>query len=94
LIAANSGKEVISYTHKPVWDEQDKINAPANRAALREQMNQGFTINLSGNNLAHADKLVALGIGPVVTVLTHWTDKELFNSCRASCCVCPRPNSR
>jgi hypothetical protein len=29
----------------------------------------GFTVNLSANNLAHADDLADLGIAPVVTVL-------------------------
>jgi hypothetical protein len=29
----------------------------------------GFTINLSGDNSAHADRLAELGIAPVVTVL-------------------------
>jgi hypothetical protein len=29
----------------------------------------GFTINLSANNLAHADELAALDIGPVAVVL-------------------------
>jgi hypothetical protein len=29
----------------------------------------GFTVNLSADNPAHADQLMALGIAPVVTVL-------------------------
>ncbi|CAB4121053.1 hypothetical protein UFOVP6_7 [uncultured Caudovirales phage] len=62
LIQANKGRKGFTYTHKPLRDghERDMV-AIAN-------MN-GFTINLSGNNPAHADKLADLGIGPVVTVL-------------------------
>jgi hypothetical protein len=31
----------------------------------------GFTVNLSADNPAHADRLAELGIAPVVTVLAH-----------------------
>lgn len=42
-----------------------------NRAAIATANAKGFTINLSANNLDHADKLTDLGIGPVATVLPH-----------------------
>jgi hypothetical protein len=38
-------------------------------AALVAANGGGFTINLSGNNVAHADELAALAIAPVVVVL-------------------------
>jgi hypothetical protein len=62
LIQANRGKRGFAYTHKPLNDghEQDMI-AIANR--------NGFTINLSANNLSHADELAQLAIAPVVCVL-------------------------
>ena len=61
LMAANRGRRGFTYTHKPPTPRnQDKIKA-ANRA--------GFTVNLSGNNPAHADKLAALKIGPVVCLV-------------------------
>lgn len=62
LVKANKGKRGFTYTHY----------APqiANNAALIDQANKaGFTINLSGNNLRHADQLAALNIAPVVVVL-------------------------
>lgn len=40
-----------------------------NRAAVAAANAAGFTVNLSGNNVAHADALAALAIAPVVTVL-------------------------
>jgi hypothetical protein len=42
---------------------------PQNAEAVRAANANGFTINLSANNLQHADELAALGVGPVVTVL-------------------------
>jgi hypothetical protein len=51
LVAANTGKNVIAFTHKPVLGDD------------------GFTINLSADTPAHADRLAELGIAPVVTVL-------------------------
>lgn len=68
LVKANSGKRGFSYTHYPVLDRQNN-NAKANREAVRFANANGFTVNLSGNNLAHADELKALGIGPVVAVI-------------------------
>lgn len=64
LVAANRGKRGFTYTHKPVtkW---------SNAAAIAHANQNGFTINLSSNNLRHADLLMAFGIGPVVTILPH-----------------------
>jgi hypothetical protein len=67
LIAANSGKTVIAFTHKPVLD--DNPVAIENRRLITAALEAGFTINLSSDNAAHADKLAELGIAPVVTVL-------------------------
>ena len=61
LVKANSGKRGFTYTHKPM--------TAANARAVRKANAAGFTINLSGNNLAHADALADTGAGPVVVVL-------------------------
>src|SRR4029077_17091525 len=50
-----------TYTHKPLTAE--------NAAAIQHANANGFTINLSGNNLAHAAELAAAKIAPVVVVL-------------------------
>lgn len=61
LVKANAGRRGFTYTHKPA--------TRANVAAIKAANAAGFTINLSGNNLAHADQLASLEAGPVVTVL-------------------------
>ena len=67
LVAANAGKNVIAFTHKLVLGDN-----PAdiqNRRLIAAAIEAGFTINLSAENPAHADRLSGLGIAPVVTVL-------------------------
>jgi hypothetical protein len=61
LIAANIGKRGFTYTHKPTTTENNRVIKRANR--------YGFTINLSGNNIQHADYLKTLKIAPVVCIL-------------------------
>lgn len=60
IVYANKGKRGFTYTHKHVLKSNHKLIKWAN--------NNGFTINLSANNLVHADELAGLNIGPVVTV--------------------------
>jgi hypothetical protein len=67
LVAANTGKNAIAFTHKPVFSE-DPV-AVENRRLIATAVRAGFTVNLSANNPAHADRLAELGIAPVVTVL-------------------------
>jgi hypothetical protein len=67
LIAANTDKTVIAFTHKPVLGD-DPV-AHENRRLIAAAIKAGFTINLSADNPAHADRLAELGIAPVVTVL-------------------------
>jgi hypothetical protein len=61
LVAANRGKRGFTYTHK--------TNNPDNHKWIKASNDWGFTVNLSANNLEHADQLAGLDIGPVVTVL-------------------------
>jgi len=63
LTKANKGKRGFTYTH------YDTIENAANREAVRAANAGGFTINLSANNIDHADKLAALDIAPVAAVL-------------------------
>jgi hypothetical protein len=62
IVKANRGKRGFTYTHK---NPATKRNA----AAIAKANRNGFTINLSANNLDHADHLADLDIAPVVTVL-------------------------
>ena len=62
IVTANTGKRGFTYTHKNPFKKR-------NANAIAKANRNGFTINLSANNLDHADKLAELGIAPVVTVL-------------------------
>jgi hypothetical protein len=62
LLEANRGKQGFTYTH---YDPRIADNA----ICIEECNRQGFTVNLSANDLDHADSLAALDIGPVVTLL-------------------------
>ena len=67
LVDANNGKRGFTYTHKPVLD--GLADASRNRDAIAYANAHGFTVNLSANNVRHADALADLDIAPVVTVL-------------------------
>jgi hypothetical protein len=67
LVAANTGKNVIAFTHKPVLGDDPVV--VENRRLIAAAIKAGFTINLSADNPAHADRLAELGIAPIVTVL-------------------------
>jgi hypothetical protein len=56
-----------SSPHKPALAD-DPVPV-RNRQLIAAAIDAGFTINLSGDNPAHADMLADLGIAPVVTVL-------------------------
>jgi hypothetical protein len=87
LTAANKGKPVIAYSHKPVLSGQSP-EAKTNLAAIREAIANGFNINASANNLAHADQLLALGL-PVVAIVP----SEQVTNCKtpknARVVICP-----
>ena len=88
LTSANKGKDAICYTHYPVLDSQSP-HAAHNREAIKEAAAGGFNINLSANNLAHADKLLALGIASVVAIVP----TEQVTNCKtpnnARVVICP-----
>jgi hypothetical protein len=67
LVAANAGKNVIAFTHKPVLGHDPVVIE--NRRLIATAIKAGFTDNLSADNPAHADSLADLGIAPVVTLL-------------------------
>src|SRR5271168_584721 len=58
LVVANTGKRAIAYTHKPVLG--DDAVAVENRRHIAASIKAGFTINLSADNPAHADRLAEL----------------------------------
>ena len=83
LVDANKGRRGFTYTHKPCEENQ------SNRDAVKEANKGGFTINLSGNSLTHADKLADLNIGPVVSIVPHGTPNTFFTPAGRKGIVCP-----
>ena len=63
LVEANRGKRGFTYSH------HDVLGNAWNAEQIRSANENGFTVNLSGNTLEHADKLAALNIAPVVCLL-------------------------
>jgi len=71
---ARSGGRGFTYTHKPILAADangDQALADRNLEAVRQANADGFTINLSANDLAHADSLAERSEGrlPVVVLL-------------------------
>ena len=63
LAKANKGKRGFTYTHYDILDNFQ------NAITVNIMNHLGFTVNVSANNLEHADKLCDLDIAPVATVL-------------------------
>ncbi len=69
IVRANNGKKGFTYTHyNPFAGHNGELISYAN--------GQGFTINLSANNLAHVDVLKSSNSGPVVTVLSQSYERK------------------
>ncbi len=81
LVAANKGRRGFTYTHKPLTAK--------NRALIRHANDNGFTVNLSGNNLAHADTLADANIGPVVSVVPEDTPEVTKTPAGRKVIICP-----
>lgn len=82
LVSANEGKRGFTYTHHDMC-------IPENRDAVRSANERGFTVNLSAESLLEADKLVALGIAPVVTLIPETEVKTLTTQAGNHVIVCP-----
>ena len=81
LIEANFGKKGFTYTHHDI--------ALGDNLELIELANiSGFTINLSANNLDHADMLFNTGL-PVCVVLPVLTDANLTTPNGHKVVICP-----
>ncbi len=87
LVAANKGKRGFTYTHYDTFDK------PSNALAVALANDAGFTINLSGNDMAHADKLKALNIGPVVALMPRDAEKVSYTPAGNKVVICPAENT-
>jgi hypothetical protein len=82
-VQANSGKRGFTYTHKPVE------NNATNASLVQYANNNGFTVNLSADNLEEADRLKALDIGPVVTIAPRDAEAKFMTPSGNKAIVCP-----
>jgi hypothetical protein len=87
IVDANKGRRGFTYTHKPC--EGDSNQSTSNRASVRFANDNGFTINLSANSLAHADRLVELEAGPVVSIVPEDAPATLQTPAGRKAIVCP-----
>jgi len=85
LAQANKGRRGFTYTHYSP--------TPHNLKAIAAAIAEGFVINLSANNLKHADRLAALGVAPVACVLPGTVDgnvtRTLETPAGRKVAVCP-----
>lgn len=84
IAEANVNKRGFTYTHHDV--ETNATNAQT-VATLNKR---GFTVNLSANSPTHADKLAALGIAPVVTLLPEDAPRTLTTPTGRPVVMCPQ----
>jgi hypothetical protein len=82
VVAANGGRHGFAFTHYDPFIVQ-------NAEAVRTANQAGFAVNLSANNLEHADRLHALGVAPVVVVLPKDTTKPFKTPAGNHVSVCP-----
>lgn len=88
LVNANKGKRGFTYTHyNPLQADM------TNYFAIRRANQMGFTINLSGNDVNHADKLKALDIAPVVVIMPRDAEKVSYTPAGNKVVICPAENT-
>jgi len=71
LVTANKYKDGYTYTHYGVVRQKDTCEKAAgkNRTIIEIMNRMGFTVNISCNSLAHADRVVESGINAPITVM-------------------------
>lgn len=80
IVHANIGRRGFTYTHYRDEVSLNWINLANER---------GFTVNLSANDLADADKLADTGAGPVVVVLSSTVTENTKTPAGRDVIVCP-----
>ena len=80
LVAANAGRRGFTYTHKHSSEALHWV---------RHANAWGFTVNLSANDLHHADQLHSTGAGPVVVVLPIDAPAQLTTPAGHKVITCP-----
>lgn len=94
IVKANKGKRGFTYTHYPVLDGQcSPAERISNKDAIKWANDDGFTINLSGNDVNHADQLKALNIAPVVVLMPRDAEKVSHTPAGNKVVICPAENT-
>ena len=87
ITKANKGRKGFTYTHcKPGVGNNAKLIKYAN--------DQGFTVNMSANNLRQADEYSALNIGPVVVALPEEQTETPVTPQGRRVVICPNNNNK
>ena len=81
LVKANNGRQGYTYSHHRMTKANQKVVLEANQ--------NGFTVNLSANNLEHADRLASLNIAPVVTLVLDDPSDDLETPEGREVVICP-----
>ena len=82
MTSALKKKIAFTYTHHD-------MTIPENRAAIKKANDNGFTINLSADNLADVDQYVSYGIGPVVSVIPEKSENVMYTPGGNKIVKCP-----
>lgn len=94
LANSNRGKRGFTYTHKPVVQTPGVPSAvvQTNLRAVKAAVKAGFTVNLSGNSLSHADRLARTGL-PVATVVPPGSPSRFTTPAGNKVVICPAQRS-
>jgi hypothetical protein len=87
LVKANEGRKGFTYTHKPVTGK-GKI-AKNNLAYVKYANENGFTVNLSADNISAADSYMKLGVAPVVCVVDSSVKENFVSPAGNRVLICP-----
>lgn len=82
LVQSQRGSHGFTFTHYSPWED-------GNAGIIRYANENGFTINLSANNLADADAKAALGIAPAAMVLPIKTERVSYTPAGRKILQCP-----
>ena len=85
LVRAQRGRRGFTYTHKPMTDKA--------KLAVRFANDQGFTVNLSADNLEEADQLADMDAGPVVCVVPSDAPQRMTTPGGRDVITCPAETS-
>lgn len=87
LVKANKNRKGFTYTHKPISPEY--AESKTNQEAIKFANENGFTVNISCNNLDEVDEAKKINIGPTVVVVSKDCPNTVFTKAGNKVIVCP-----